>query len=458
MRAVYSFLLMGLLLSGCGLIYHSPTVNSGGSGTEKVRVIGLTSETVLAANRSPLQPRTLPSIFNMTAPAGGTLQVPGTLPEPVFDQPLRPGAVNTRLPPPVQAPPYRIGIGDVLLLATPQGSSSIEQLSGLLAATNARQGYTVQDDGAISIPNVGRVRIVNMTLEEAEAELFQRLVESQIDPTFSLEIAEFNSKKVAVGGAVASPGVVPVTLTPVYLDEALSQAGGITVPDPDYATVLIYRDGSLYQIPVSEIYSNRGLRRVQLLDGDSVFVDTGYALDLAESFFQQQIQLQQARQSARSAALSELSAQIGLQRAALNEARSNFQDRLEYGAEDRDYVYLTGEVARQARYPLPFGNTATLADALYTGTSGFNTAVADVRQIYVLRASPDPRDFGAVTAWQLDASNAVNLTLATRFELRPNDVIFIAEQPVTRWNRTIQQILPSLSITRQTSNLVGSTN
>ena len=34
--------------------------------------------------------------------------------------------------------------------------------------------------------------------------------------------------------------------------------------------------------------------------------------------------------------------------------------------------------------------------------------------------------------------------LATRFELRPDDVIFIAEQPVTRWNRVIQQITPSL--------------
>ena len=34
--------------------------------------------------------------------------------------------------------------------------------------------------------------------------------------------------------------------------------------------------------------------------------------------------------------------------------------------------------------------------------------------------------------------------MATRFELRPNDVIFVAEQPVTRWNRVIQQITPSI--------------
>jgi polysaccharide export outer membrane protein len=41
----------------------------------------------------------------------------------------------------------------------------------------------------------------------------------------------------------------------------------------------------------------------------------------------------------------------------------------------------------------------------------------------------------------------VNFTLATRFEMRPNDVIFVAEQPVTRWGRVIQQITPSLITT-----------
>ncbi|MEO0633796.1 MAG: hypothetical protein AAFY52_06655 [Pseudomonadota bacterium] len=68
-------------------------------------------------------------------------------------------------------------------------------------------------------------------------------------------------------------------------------------------------------------------------------------------------------------------------------------------------------------------------------------------QIYVLRSAPDPRDFGAVTAWHLDARNAANLTMAARFELRPNDVVFVAEQPVTRWGRVITQITPSLLTT-----------
>ncbi|PIL21435.1 hypothetical protein P775_04555 [Puniceibacterium antarcticum] len=365
------------------------------------------------------------------------------VPNSVLDQRVKPVSMETRLPPSAPVRPYTIGIGDVILLATPQTGSTVEQLSGLLAASNSRQGYTVQDDGSISIPNVGRVVVANLTLEAAEAELFQRLVENQIDPTFSLEIAEFNSKKVSIGGAVSSPTVAPISLTPLYLDEALAAAGGITVTDQDYASVRIYRDGNLYQIPLNELYSNRGLQRIPLIDGDSVFVDTTYELDLAQAYFAEQIQIAQFRQQSRIAALNELNAEVTIRRGALDEERENFKTQFDLGSADRDYVYLAGEVGKQSRFPLPFGAKASLADAIYA-QGGIPTITGNVRKIYVLRGSPDPREFSALTAWQLDGGNATNLLLATRFELRPNDVIFVAEQPVTRWNRVINQITPTI--------------
>ena len=80
------------------------------------------------------------------------------------------------VPPAANPGPYRIGVGDVLLLGNEIGGNTVEELSGLLAAQNSRQGYTVQDDGAIAIPDVGRVRLDGLTLEEAEAQLFQSLV------------------------------------------------------------------------------------------------------------------------------------------------------------------------------------------------------------------------------------------------------------------------------------------
>lgn len=442
---IFTVLLPTLFLAACGAIYFSPQVQKVTDDGSKVRIIPISAESVMVANRSTYRPRTLPAIFAQTAGGGSGLRGAGPTPDPALTARARPEALETRVPPAVSPGPYRIGVGDVVLLATPNPTeATIEQLTGLLAAQNSRQGYTVQDDGAIAVPEVGRVQIGGMTLEEAEAELFQRLVENQIDPTFSLEIAEFNSKKVSIGGAVSTPAVAPITLTPLYLDEALAAAGGVTVRDQDYASVRIYRDGTLYQVPLTQLYARDGLRRIQLVDGDSVFVDTEYELDLAQAYFAEQIQLAQFQQAARVAALNELNAEVSIRRGALEEARQNYLTRLELEGVERDYVYLTGEVRQQSRYALPFDQTASLADALYNTAAGVPTQTGNVREIYVLRGSADPREFASVTAWQLDARNATNLMLATRFELRPNDVIFVAEQPVTRWNRVIQQITPSL--------------
>ena len=432
-----------LILSACGAIYQSPDVIAGNSDISKVRVVPVTAESVMVANRSAFTPQTLPAIFTETAGSSG-LRGSGVVPLPVSTPETRPQALQTRLPPAVTPGPYRIGVGDVVLLATPQSGSTVEELTGLLAAQNRRQGYTVQDDGAIAIPDVGRVRIAGETLEDAEAMLFQRLVENQIDPTFSLEIAEFNARKVSIGGAVASPTVAPVRLTPLYLDQALAAAGGVTANDLDFASVRIYRAGTLYQIPLSRLYADSGLQRIQLVDGDSVFVDTEFELEKASAYFEEQIRLAEFRQNARAAALTELATEVSLRRATLTEARGNFQSRLDLGGVKRDYVYLTGEVGSQSRFTLPFDQTASLADALYDGAGGVPTITGNVREIYVLRGSEDPREFTAVTAWHLDARNAANMLLATRFELRPNDVVFVAEQPVTRWGRVVTQITPSL--------------
>ena len=436
-------LLLTAALTACGVAYQSPDVIAGSSDASKVRVVPVTAESVMVANRSGFPPQTLPAIFNQTAGSSG-LRGAGATPLPVSTPETRPQALETRVPPAADPGPYRIGVGDVVLLATPQTGGTVEELTGLLAAQNRRQGYTVQDDGAIAIPDVGRVEIAGQTLEDAEALLFQRLVENQIDPTFSLEIAEFNARKVSIGGAVARPTVAPIRLTPLFLDQALAQAGGVTADDLDFASVRIYRDGSLFQIPLSRLYADSGLQRIQLIDGDSVFVDTEFELEKASAYFEEQIRLAEFRQNARSAALNELATEVSLRRASLQEARSNFQTRLDLGGVKRDYVYLTGEVGSQSRFALPFNQRASLADALYDGAGGVPTTTGNVREIYVLRGSQNPREFAAVTAWHLDARNAANLLLATRFELRPNDVIFVAEQPVTRWSRVVTQITPSL--------------
>lgn len=440
-------------LVGCDVVLRSPKVTDGVDEIANVRVRPITAETVSQANLSPYTPRPLPRAFSVTS--GGSARVasvPNLPAAPALPE-NRPERLTLILPPPVPAEPYRIGISDVVLLSTPQVGGTVQELTGLLAAQNARQGYTVQNGGSINVPNVGRIQIGGLTIGEAEDLIFQKLLENQIDPAFSLEIAEFNSQRVSVGGAVSEPTIVPITSTPVYLEEALAVAGGITVEDLDYASVRLFRNGQLYQIPLKELYSDRGLSRIRLADDDAVFVDTEYDLKQAESFFQQAIQLTTTQQQLVQAELNKLSTQVSLRRAELTEQRENFSARQEYGAEKRDYAYVTGEVREQTRFALPYENTASLTDALFDEAGGISPNSGDVSQIYVLRASSDPREFGAITAWNLDARNAAAMTLAASFELRPNDIIFVASQPISKWNRVISQLLPTLSIVNTGADL-----
>lgn len=432
---------LALAVAACGVTYTSPSVDQVAGGAE-VRVVPLTGQSVLMANRAPYTPRSLPSVF-FQATGGGSLRGAGALPQPPEFPEERPEALELRIPPAVTPQPYTIGVGDVVLLATRGGASTVEQLSGLLAAQNQRQGYTVRDDGAIAIPDVGTVQLAGMTLEEAEARLFQVLVANQIDPAFSLEIAEFNSKRVAVGGSVSDPTLVPITLNTLNLGEALTAAGGVRVQNEVFASIRLYRGGTLYQIPIKTFFARPELQGLTLVNGDAIYVDTSYDLDRALAFYRQELDVISLRRTARAAALGELTTEINLRRAGLEEQRENFAARVNFGAEPRDYVYLAGEVSRQSRYTMPYNQQTTLADVLYD-SGGFDTTTGDPSQIYVLRASGNPADFGAVTAWHLNTANAANITLATRMEMRPNDVVFIEEQPITKWNRALQQVFPTL--------------
>jgi len=442
-----------VLPAACGVVYQSPSVRQASGTDVDVREVELTPETVLLANRSAYSPRDLPREFytNATAREGRGLE---TLPEAPDAPDERPASLELREPPQITPGPYEIGVGDVVLLATRQAGESVEQLSGLLAAQQQRQGYVVSDEGTISIPDIGRVEIAGLTLEEAQDRVFRFLLDNQVDPAFSLEVAEFNSQRVTVGGAVQQSARVPITLVPLTLGDALTATGGITVRDEEFASIRVYRDGTLYQIPYQDYLERPDLRELRLRNGDAVFVDIRFDLDRAFEFYRQEVDVIRLRSQARQDVLGLMSTEMSMRRAQLDERRSNFEARMEFGAEARDYIYLAGEVAEQARVPLPFAQTTTLADVIYDG-GGFPTQTGNPANIYVLRPSNDPAEFGAVTAWHLNARNAVNISLATRMEMRPNDIVFVEEQPITKWNRVVSQVVPSLSLLRTPASLAS---
>ncbi len=434
MQPCHALLGLALILQGCGAIYVSPRVVQ---QSDVVLVRQLTRETLVSANMADYTPRRLPDYFTQNARVSGNALGVGALPE-LGAPPVIP-LMETSLPPAVDPGPYLIGVGDVVSIQTQLPHRLSESLAGGVATQTHSQEYTVRDDGGITIPDVGSVIIGGLTVDQAEAALFQTLIAAQINPKFSFDIIQFNAASVSLGGAVNAPVVIAMDLTPLYLDEALTRAGGVTVADRKYVSIRMYRDGTLYQIPFAQYLDDPGLQKLRLVAGDSIFVDITFELDQAQAYFEKQIALTQLRQQTRRQVLAALTAEMDLQRATLTEQRTSFQDRAVLDAVPRDYVYLTGEVSAPGRFALPFESYASLADALYA-KGGFSNKTANSSQIYVLRGDEN----GQITAWQLDGRNTANLVLATRMTMLPNDIIFIAEQPVTRWHRVIQQIVPSL--------------
>lgn len=152
-----------------------------------------------------------------------------TPPEPVPPSPVpaapaqseekltaKPVAPDQVLTPPVRrgGSDYKVGRQDLLEIKV----FDLEELN---------QTVRVADDGSITVPLLGRLQVAGLTKGELEA-LLARLLEERFvrDPQVTIFVKEYESKKVAVSGAVKKPGTYEM-LGEKTLLEMISQAGGL---------------------------------------------------------------------------------------------------------------------------------------------------------------------------------------------------------------------------------------
>jgi len=109
---------------------------------------------------------------------------------------------------------YRVGRQDLLEIRV----FDLEQLN---------QTVRVADDGSITLPLLGRLAVAGLSKSELEA-LIARLLEARYvrDPQVTIFVKEYESKKVAVSGAVKKPGTYEM-LGEKTLLEMISLAGGL---------------------------------------------------------------------------------------------------------------------------------------------------------------------------------------------------------------------------------------
>jgi polysaccharide export outer membrane protein len=105
----------------------------------------------------------------------------------------------------------------------------------------------------------------------------------------------------------------------------------------------------------------------------------------------------------------------------------------------RNKVFVLGEVRRPSSRLMVKGRMS-LAEAI-GDSEGFDPVTSNPAKVYVLRGS-----FERPTIYKLDAQSPDALLLATQFQLQPHDVVFVSAHNLTRWNRIITQIQPTVQM------------
>jgi polysaccharide biosynthesis/export protein len=156
---------------------------------------------------------------------------------------------------------YQIGVQDVIrirVFGEPDAS---------------RDEATVDNDGTIDMPYIGRVKVAGQTGRGVEKEVKERLNRILVNPQVSVEILKYRSKMISVQGYVGSPGEYPLEGN-VSITSALAKAGSLHMNAGSY--VMISRraaNGAIEQIRVPRKDIESGLaQRIYLKDGDTVFV------------------------------------------------------------------------------------------------------------------------------------------------------------------------------------------
>jgi polysaccharide biosynthesis/export protein len=125
---------------------------------------------------------------------------------------------------------YRIGPNDLL---------EIE----VYGVADLKRTVRVNSTGLVSLPLIGSMPLAGLTAQQAEAAIAARYAEKYLqDPQISVFIKEFTTQRVTIEGAVAKPGIYPLT-GQITLLRAMALAGG----RGDLASldnVMVYRAGA----------------------------------------------------------------------------------------------------------------------------------------------------------------------------------------------------------------------
>lgn len=311
--------------------------------------------------------------------------------------------------------PYMLGIGDEVALvqyidALPTIGSIVNGVDSSQSTSSERQNTTtsassniistsgrVGTDGSLLLIGVGRLDASGRPISELRDEVRTILIRNGQAPNFQLEIKEFNSQKAYIttdrlSRSSASNAENISAVIPIT-DRGVTlreviATAGIDFDESVLTIVRVKRNETTYTIGLSDLLVKNS-KELYLKNQDHVFV---------QSF----------------------SYQPGK-------------------------VFLLGGVKPQIIPILP-ESRQTLAEALFAEGGPLAIASAQRSAVYLLRGR------NPVQAYHLDAQNPVRVLVANEVELRPNDIVFVSEQPISTFNRTLANIVPLRILLRDIKN------
>nr|UOP05176.1 polysaccharide biosynthesis/export family protein [Conchiformibius kuhniae] len=281
---------------------------------------------------------------------------------------------------------YKIGSGDVLSVKV-WNQPDLNAFSGSAGGgRQTAQGTWVDESGHIFYPLAGKIHVRGKTLTQVRQLLTERLQRYFKEPQVDVNITEFRSQSVSVGGAVKQSGKFQLTNVPLTLVEAVAQAGGLT-EQADAERIKWTHKGRERTVSLHDIVAHGDLSQNGLLaDGDTVHVPT----------------------------------------------RADVP------------VYVMGEVGKQSVLTIGSNGSLSLTEAL-AQSSGINQNIANATGVFVIRNRPDRPDGKSIHVYQLNLQDATAYAMGTQFKLKPQDVVYVTAAPVARWNRVLSQIMPSVN-------------
>ena len=280
---------------------------------------------------------------------------------------------------------YRVGPGDILHI-TVWDYPEMTAPSGPQQSLEAN-GRVVRPDGSLFYPYIGQVKAAGLTVEELRATIAKRLTKVIAEPQVDVAVIKYESRKIVLSGAFEDTSQQPITSVPLNLLEAVGKAG-VRTADADLSTLVLKREGREHRLDLDALNrAGSSLGRLYLKDGDQIHL-------------------------------------------AFN---------------DRKRVYVLGEVLQPRA--LPFKTSSlNLSDVLGT-VGGLRQETADGSAVYVIRGAADLERERA-TVFHLDAKSPAAFVLAERFQLQPQDVVYVGAADITRWNRFISQVFPTANLLR----------